>query len=86
MCIRDSYTWCEPLTDDTAATVRLGTKERLSDGFAWTLPVPIGASGRAGLRGRGRFGRVRVSHSAGATSWTKDTGVEGIVKSPGGPR
>lgn len=80
------YSWCEPLTDDDSATVQLGVKERLSDAFTWKPAVSLARSGRAGLRGRGRYGRIRVLHQAGAAQWTKDAGVEGIVKAAGGPR
>lgn len=79
------YDWCEPLTDDPAATVSLAVKGALSDALTYKTAVPKQVSGRAALRGRGRYGRLKTIHAAGAT-WTKDTGVEGIVKRPGGPR
>jgi len=73
--------WCEPITDDGAVTVRLGVKERMADQFTWSDPaVGINAKGLAQLRGRGRYDRIRLIHAAGA-SWTKDVGVEGIVRS-----
>lgn len=79
------YTWCEPLTDDPDATVQLAVKERMSDSLIYKPGVSIATSGRAGIRGRGRYGRLRLNHAAGA-SWSKDTGIEGIMKSAGGPR
>jgi hypothetical protein len=47
--------------------------------------VSIAASGRAGLRGRGKYGRIKLNHAAAAT-WTQSSAINGIVKVPGGPR
>ncbi len=77
--------WCEPLTDDPAATVTLSVKEQLSGQYDPKTAVAIKPSGRVPLRGRGRYIRLKLNHAAGA-SWTKSTGIEGIVKRPGGPR
>lgn len=77
--------WCEPLTDDADATVQVGVKERLSDAIVWKPAVSIGASGRAGIRARGKWQRYRLNHAA-AGSWSRDTGIIGVVAPKGGPR
>jgi hypothetical protein len=77
--------WCEPLTDDTAATVSLAVKDAMSDSLTYKTAAAKQTSGRVPLRGRGRYIRLKLNHAAGA-SWTKSTAIEGIVKSPGGPR
>lgn len=79
------HNWAEVLTDDSAATVELGVKDRLSDTFTWKSPATITASGRTGLRGRGKYARLRVNHAAGAT-WTRDTSIAITDKRAGGPK
>ena len=79
------YNWCEVLSDDAAATIQLGVKERLSDDFEWKTAQTITASGRTALRGRGKYARIRINHAAGAT-WGRDTSVEITDKRAGGPR
>jgi hypothetical protein len=79
------FNWCEALTDDPSATIELGVKERLSDSFTWKTAVPLTASGRAGLRGRGKYYRTRINHAAAAT-WTRSTAIEVTDKRAGGPR
>jgi hypothetical protein len=79
------FNWCEPLTDDTDATVALAVKESLSDSLTYKTGASIATSGRAPLRGRGKYYRLKLSHDAGAT-WTKATSIEGIDKRAGGPR
>jgi hypothetical protein len=66
--------WCEPLTDDSAVTVRLGVKARVSDDIEWKDAASLKSSGRVPVRGRGRFQRYRAVHAAGAT-WTHDLGI-----------
>lgn len=77
--------WCEPLTDDTAATVTLYVKDRMGDQYEPADAVTIQTSGRAPLRGRGKYYRIRLSHAAAAV-WSKDSGIEGIDARSGGPR
>jgi hypothetical protein len=79
------YNWCEPVTDDTAATVTLSVKDSISDQLTPKTAVSIEPSGRAGLRGRGKYGRIKLNHAAAAT-WTQSSAINGIVKVPGGPR
>lgn len=79
------FNWCEPLTDDTTATVSLAVKDSLSDALTYKTAASIAASGRAPLRGRGKYYRLKLSHAAGA-DWTKASSIEGIDKRAGGPR
>lgn len=78
-------TMCEPLTDDPAVTVQVGVKDTLANNIAWNGAVGREGSGRAAVRGRGRYQRYRLNHAAGAT-WSRDTAVEGIVSQAGAGR
>jgi hypothetical protein len=74
-----------PVTDDTAATVALGVKDRRADAITWGSAVAMQASGRVPLRGRGKMQRYRISHAA-AADWTQTQAIEAIETATGGPR
>lgn len=76
---------CEPLTDDSEATVQLGVKRKLSDTITWKTAETIRDSGSVPLRGRGRYQRYRVNHAAGAV-WTRDQGIGGTEPKAAAPR
>jgi hypothetical protein len=79
------FNFCEPLTDDTSATVTLSVKNSLSASLDPQDASSIQTSGRAPLRGRGKYYRLKLNHAAGA-DWTKASSIEGIDKRAGGPR
>lgn len=70
---------CLPVTDDAAATVELGVKEKLSDSFTWKTAEALSESGVVPLRGTGKLQRYRINHLA-AASWTRTTEIVGIDK------
>lgn len=76
---------CMPVTDDTAATVELGVKDRLADSFTWKTAEAMTETGIVPLRGTGKFQRYRVVHAAGG-AWTRTSEVTGIDKQMDGPR
>ncbi len=76
---------CEPLTDDPAATVELGVKDKLSDGMTWKTAQSMTATGGVPLRGTGKLQRYRINHAAGA-AWTRSTEVTAIDKELDGYR
>lgn len=73
------------LTDAEDATVALGVKDRLADGFTWKDGVAITASGRCPVRGRGKVARARIEVPAGSL-WGFVRGVDFPQTSTGGPR
>lgn len=77
-----------PLTDDSAATMQVGTKDVLSGMLTWSDQESILDDGRVPLLERGKWQRYRVNHAQGASwgQYTGTVGVDGIDVVTGGPR
>lgn len=58
-----------PIADTTAATIKVGVKERQGDSFSWSDAASQESSGRCPVRKSGRFFRVRLEIPA-ASTWT----------------
>ncbi len=64
-----------PLVDASAATVKIGTRERQADAVSYSPAYAMETSGICRTRDSGRFHRVKVEIPA-ATEWTKAQGVD----------
>lgn len=64
-----------PVVDTTAATIRVGSRERVQDAVAYSASVAIERDGWAKPRASGRLHRVEVTIPAGST-WTHAQGVD----------
>jgi hypothetical protein len=64
-----------PITDNTAAQIRVGAKEAISGSLTYNSAQTVNARGFVCPRVGGRIHRVRLSHAAGDT-WTHSRGVE----------
>jgi hypothetical protein len=81
---RGVVTSAYPLVDTSAATVRIGARERYADAVSYSTGDTIDETGRSNLRKSGRLIRAEVSIPAAAT-WTNAIGVDLTIK-PGGRR
>lgn len=64
-----------PIVDSTAATVRVGTRERIGDSRSWSSYISQTTSGLCPVNKGGRFHRFSVNIPAGS-AWNHAQGVE----------
>lgn len=70
-----TITRARPIVDTTAATIQIGTRNRLADSESYGSAVAMDASGSCPVRATGRYHHARVAIPA-ATTWTHLQGVE----------
>lgn len=68
--------------DAAAATLQVGTRERLPNAVAWGPEVAMEQTGAAGAHAEGKYGRLRIHVPAGQ-SWTVATGVTPDIETAG---
>lgn len=70
-----TITRARPVVDTTAATIQIGTRNRLADSESYGSAVAMDASGSCPVRATGRYMHARLAIPAG-TTWTHLQGVE----------
>jgi hypothetical protein len=77
--------FARPEDDSADGTLELGVRTALSDATTWKTGVTKATSGRAALRGRGKYIGFRRNITAGS-SWTLAKGVDHIEAAGRSPR
>jgi hypothetical protein len=77
--------FARPQDDSADGTLELGVREALDDSTTWKTGVAKQTSGRAPLRGRGKYIAFRRNIDA-ASSWTVAKGVDHVEGDGDGPR
>lgn len=65
----------EPIDDATGGTIAAAARQRIGDTVTYGAAKTVGTRGRAFIRGRGKYWRLRRSISAGA-NWGRCRGIE----------